>query len=152
MKIYTIGYGGDTKEAFLKALKDNNIGILVDVRSSPYSRFQSWTNKEDFKEWLNDNDISYTWKKALGGKPLSPDSVILDYLKRMEVAYEKAKDLLNGKNLVIMCSEADPDRCHRKMDIARVGEANGFEFEHILVSEKLKAERELDEMTLAFDF
>ncbi|MFA7708405.1 MAG: DUF488 domain-containing protein [Candidatus Pacearchaeota archaeon] len=152
MKIYTIGYGGDKKEDFLKALKDNNIGILVDVRSSPYSKYQSWTNKDDFKEWLNDNDIHYTWKKVLGGKPVSPDNVILDYLKRMEVAYNKAKDLLNGRNLTVMCSEADPDRCHRKQDLARVGEANGFEFEHILVSKRLKEEKKLDDMVLEFDF
>lgn len=152
MKVYTIGYGSNTKEEFLQALNDNEIGVLIDVRSSPYSKWQKWTNKLDFKEWLNDNGIVYVHRPEMGGKPLASDKQMLIGLNKIEKAYEKAKDQLDGKNVTVMCSEADPDRCHRKTSIARVGEENGFEFEHILVSEKLKNEEQLEKIKMTFDF
>lgn len=151
MKIYTIGYGSNTKEEFLNALKENNIGVLVDVRSNPYSKWQKWTNREDLREWLNFNNIFYVHSRKLGGMPLSPDDEILEALHKLEKSYEKAKKLLEGRNLAIMCSEADPDECHRK-DIARVGEANGFKFEHIIIDDKVKDKEKLKEITMLFDF
>ena len=88
----------------------------------------------------------------LGGMPLSSDEVILEELRKLEKAYEDTKEVLGDKGIAVMCSEANPDECHRKKDIARVGEANGFEFEHIIINERLKEKKRLEDVTMAFDF
>jgi hypothetical protein len=38
-QIFTIGHSNHSWEAFLELLRENAITIVVDVRSSPYSRY-----------------------------------------------------------------------------------------------------------------
>ena len=44
--IYTIGYGSRSIEQFIEVLQEYNIAYLIDVRSTPYSRYKPEFSKE----------------------------------------------------------------------------------------------------------
>ena len=48
--IYSIGYGNRSLENFLLILKRFNIDFLIDVRSSPFSKFKIEYNKNELNE------------------------------------------------------------------------------------------------------
>ena len=65
-----MGHSNVTQESFIEILKSFKIEILVDVRSSPYSKFVSHFNREDIKRILIKNDIRYIFLGSyIGGKP-----------------------------------------------------------------------------------
>ena len=68
--IYTIGHSNMTQKSFVDILKSFKIDIVVDVRSSPYSKFVSHFNREDIKRSLIENGMRYIFLgDYIGGKP-----------------------------------------------------------------------------------
>ena len=61
MMIYTIGHSNMTQESFALILKSFEIDIVVDVRSSPYSKFVPHFNRENIKKSLIENGMRYTY-------------------------------------------------------------------------------------------
>ena len=59
--IYTIGHSNMTQESFVLILKSFKIDIVVDVRSSPYSKFVHHFNRENIKKSLIENGMRYTY-------------------------------------------------------------------------------------------
>ena len=57
--IYTIGHSIYEIEDFVKLLKQSQINTIVDVRSTPYSKFAPQYNRETLKEYLKQNSICY---------------------------------------------------------------------------------------------
>jgi len=55
---YTIGHSNHKTEDFITLLKNYNIDTIIDVRSTPYSQYQSQFNREQLK-----NDIDVDNKK-----------------------------------------------------------------------------------------
>ena len=48
-EIYTVGHSIYEADDFVQLLKNNNINTIVDVRSTPYSKFASQYNKDTSK-------------------------------------------------------------------------------------------------------
>lgn len=139
MKIYTIGHSSHNIEKFVELLRANNINLLVDVRSAPYSRYNPQFNKESLQQILFTQDIHYANAgKYLGGRPLDASCYRggkipaegVDYLH--EVNYpevmkkkwfiqgiERLIELADQDLTAIMCSEEDPALCHRHHLIAK---------------------------------
>jgi uncharacterized protein (DUF488 family) len=132
--LYTIGHSNKTIKEFVEKLKENSIDVLVDVRSVPYSKYNPQFNREAMKVVLADAGILYVYRgKNLGGKGG----------KEANIGWNEAIDELIAKSvnrkLCVMCSEADPNDCHRKSTIEPDFIAKGGEIVHILwsrVSEK----------------
>jgi uncharacterized protein (DUF488 family) len=127
--LYTVGHSNLDIETFLGLLKANGIQRLVDVRTSPNSRFYPHFRRKALEEHLRDAGIEYVYAgEALGGRPRNPEcydeSGQLDY-QRVEQQdwYRAGIDRLVAYSArsatVMMCSEEDPDRCHRRFLIAR---------------------------------
>lgn len=138
--LYTIGHSNHTFETFTELLRQHQIGIVVDVRSAPYSRYSSQYNRDALEENLH--SVRYIYMgQFLGGRP-NDTSVYRDhdsetnrkredYLSLVDYELVMTKswyrsalhsllDLLNTDlKVVIMCSEADPLECHRHHLIAR---------------------------------
>lgn len=139
MRLFTIGHSNHTLEKFLGLLDENNIMILVDVRTAPYSRYNPQFNKESLQSALDRHNLKYYYAgKYLGGRPADPScykSGVLpvegtDYLH--EVNYpevmkrpwfikgvESLVEILDQDVTAIMCSEEDPADCHRHHLIAK---------------------------------
>lgn len=128
-EIFTIGYGGRETDDFIAILNEYEIDTLVDVRSQPYSRYAPDFCKERLSTILSRNGIQYEFMgNSLGGRPDDSDCYtyspqrkkkLLDAKKcesrdfyRKGIAQLK-KALSNGQRIVIMCSELEPQECHR---------------------------------------
>jgi uncharacterized protein (DUF488 family) len=114
--IYTIGHSDHKREVFLELLRQHGIRILVDVRSSPYSRYVPQANRETLARTLQGAGIIYRWLgDRLGGKP---GGAIVDYdeLRASPDFQEAVTDLLSfavEERTAIMCAEGDHRQCHR---------------------------------------
>jgi len=139
MNLFTIGHSNHNIEKFIRLLNDNGIMILVDVRTSPYSRYNPQFNKENLQSALAQHDIQYAYAgKYLGGRPSDPTcykSRILpqegtDYLHEVDYpevmkrkwfiqGIQQLLELADQDLTAILCSEEDPAHCHRHHMIAK---------------------------------
>lgn len=133
MKIFTIGHSNHSFEKLLDLLEENNISMLVDVRSAPYSRYNPQFNKEYLEKNLPKHWIEYSFAgQYLGGRPSDPScyksrkipDAGSDYLHEVDYpevmkrqwfkqGIERLIELLDEYMIAIMCSEEDPAECHR---------------------------------------
>lgn len=153
--LYTIGCSVLSQSDFIRNLKINNINVVADVRSSPYSKVTPQFNREELKILLKKNKILYgDFSKEFGAR--REESFV--YEKR-QVSFEKTKQLpiflegvqrikkgLNmGYSIALMCTEKYPLDCHRFSLVARgIYEETGIECQHILTSGGIKKTSELE--------
>lgn len=144
--IHTIGHSNRTFDDVLDMLRSNDITDLVDVRSFPSSRtFPQW-NQRAIIEALP-HDIAYHWIPTLGGRRHTPAGTptvnggwkvkaFRDYADHMSSSefYQGLHEVLHlaeNRRPGIMCSEAVPWRCHRRL-IADALIVAGAEVLHIM--------------------
>ena len=127
--MFTIGHSTLPIDIFLRALRENAVELLVDVRTIPRSRHNPQFGTEALSVFLESNGIQYRWMQALGGlRPPRKDSVNMgwrntsfrgyaDYMQTDAFAAALAElvQLDEQKTAAIMCAEAVPWRCHRSL-------------------------------------
>lgn len=128
--VFTIGHSTRSLDEVVGMLRANDVDVLVDVRSFPSSRaFPQW-NQASLAASLPD-DIDYRWIRDLGGRRYTPAGVesihqgwrvkaFRNYADYMETpAFREGLDellaLTADRIPAIMCSEAVPWRCHRRL-------------------------------------
>lgn len=95
--IYTIGHGNRKLNDFLDLLRKFNIEYLIDVRSKPYSKFNTQFNQNELKIFLENNGIRYVFMgDSIGGRPIDESC----YNDEGKVDYEriKTKDFFFTRN------------------------------------------------------
>lgn len=121
--LYSIGHGTKTFDEFEKELKSFDIKYLIDVRSKPYSKWNPSFNQDMLKYLLQRKGYIYVYMgDSIGGMPSDTSCYTdghIDYAKMREKDFFKAglKRLLTadekGIKVAIMCSESEPEKCHR---------------------------------------
>jgi ATP-dependent DNA helicase RecQ len=139
--IYTIGYGAQGIEDFLRVLQTHQIQYLIDVRSKPYSSHKPAFSKSALQTFLESNEIRYVFMgDALGGQPDDPSCYTdgkVDYAKiAQQPFYRKGIERLHnahrqGLRVALMCAEGKPENCHRAQLIGQTLTAEGIKVEHI---------------------
>ena len=165
--IYTIGYGNRSFDDFVVLLKKFKFDYLIDIRSSPYSKYNNAFNSENLRKELKTHRIGYVLMgQQLGGRP--DDSIYyvdgkVDYgllgradfyqqgISRLNLALEK------GYVVTLMCSELKPHECHRSKLIGRTLVSNNIQVVHIDEKGNLKTQQEVidiltDHQMTLFDF
>ena len=152
MRIWTIGHSTRTIDEFISLLKQNEIKLLVDVRTWPGSRRYPQFNKDALAESLSGQGIRCEHFPELGGKRKSnPDSRntawrnasfrgYADYMEteQFQKGIERLLDMgADAGPTAIMCAEAVWWRCHRSL-IADYLKARGVEVLHILGASKVE--------------
>lgn len=161
--LYTIGHSQHDFEYFINLLKYNNINYLLDVRSTPYSRYAETYNREHLSNLLLKKNIIYSYMgKYFGARPanieLYNEEGYLDFEKvaQSELFIKGMKNVIlglnRGNNIVLMCTEKDPIDCHRAILVARAFSLNDVNVTHILPDGKLQTQKELDERLLDMYF
>ncbi|MFF4173240.1 DUF488 family protein [Streptomyces sp. NPDC001744] len=129
-RICTVGHSTRGFDELLSMLRENEVTFLVDVRAFPSSRkFPQW-NQEAIVGALP-SDIGYRWLRKLGGRRHTPKGVespngawrvkaFRDYADYMATdafaeGLEELIGLAGHERPAIMCSEAVPWRCHRRL-------------------------------------
>ena len=155
-KLYTIGHSIFPQEEIIQKLKDNHINILVDVRSTPYSRYAPQFNKTEFQTALEAEGIAYVHEpEAFGARRDEAELynaegyVDFDKVRATDSFQKKSDDYIAkakaGKNIAFMCTEKDPIDCHRAILVARGLALKGQEPQHIMPSGKVVSQKALDE-------
>ena len=74
MRMYTIGHSNLSTEELIERLRSYKIGVLVDVRSKPFSRYNPHFNRYVIAEDLRKAGIPYVGLgHSIGGMPDDPD-------------------------------------------------------------------------------
>ena len=121
INVLSLGHSNAGWDEFHYALDQFDIGCIVDVRSSPRSRWQHF-NKPQLRVRLNRVGIAYIHLgDALGGMPVSGPT---DYAtRRGTAAFATAIKTVLGIAArctpALLCAERDPLQCHRFSLIAR---------------------------------
>src|SRR5262245_49222398 len=68
IQVWTIGHSTRSAEEFVHLLLENEIRLLVDVRSYPSSRRLPHFNREDLSTFLSQHGIEYRHMPRLGGR------------------------------------------------------------------------------------
>jgi len=140
VEIFTIGHSNVVADRIIDLLQQNEIALVVDVRSVPHSRFAHQFNKRLFAHTLDTASIGYTYaRQALGGRPDDPacyeNGELIYALVQRQPWYQEGIDrlleLAQVQRCAIMCSEEDPDRCHRQHLVAQTLLDRGVAVWHI---------------------
>lgn len=121
--LYTLGYGARSLDEFVELLNCHRIGYLIDVRSSPYSRFKPEFSKEALAREIAQHNVRYLYMgNVLGGRPddsscYQDGKVDYETIKTKEWYQQGLERLVRAfeqqLRVVIMCSEGKPEHCHR---------------------------------------
>jgi uncharacterized protein (DUF488 family) len=142
--VYTLGHSTLDVAAFLRLLAAHGIAGIADVRRFPASRRHPHFAREALETTLARAGLAYEWLPALGGRrPPRPDSPNVgwrvpgfrgyaDHMDSEEFAGGLARLLELGaaRPTAIMCAEAVPWRCHRRL-VADALVARGIEVRHV---------------------
>lgn len=153
LTIYSIGHSNQSLESFIALLRRHGIKSLVDVRSTPYSRYVPHFNRPELKDALDPQGIRYLYLgDELGGRPPgdefydTQDHVLYSRVARAPFflrGLERLVDEGAEYRAAIMCSEEDPTNCHRHLLIARVLEGQGVHVAHIRADDREQTEGDL---------
>ena len=151
--IYTVGYGSRSIGEFVDLLRVHGIEYLIDVRTSPRSRYRPEFSQVSLARVLECSGIQYVFMgDTLGGRPTSKrlyTSGRVDYAKvaASESFRRGLEALLRGYYIgcrsVLMCSELKPERCHRSKLIGVVLEEEGITIRHIDEDGELRTSEEV---------
>jgi uncharacterized protein (DUF488 family) len=143
--IFTVGHSTRSTEELLALLVENGIQVLVDVRRYPGSRRHPQFSRETLAASLAGAGIAYVHEPDLGGRraarPDSPHTAwrveafrgYADHMETAEFAAALERLIRRGNEVTaaILCAEAVPWRCHRRL-ISDALVARGVEVRHIL--------------------
>ena len=128
--VWTLGTSNRSLEDFIEKIKSYRIGVVVDVRRFPRSRF-SYFCREELEGVLEGVGVRYLYLgDRLGGYREG------GYIKHMESedfreGLSILEDVSRRERALILCSERFPWRCHRRF-IASELEGRGFRVIHII--------------------
>jgi uncharacterized protein (DUF488 family) len=157
LTVFTIGHSTHSPERFVALLRGANVTAVADVRTSPYSRHYPHFNRDDLREELRLDGISYVFLgKELGGRPRERRFYCegaADY-EKMAQAPEFSKGLdrvIEGARkyrIALLCSERDPLDCHRCLLVGRILAQRGVRVNHILDDGNIVSHSEIEDALL----
>ncbi|MDR0847327.1 MAG: DUF488 domain-containing protein [Lactobacillales bacterium] len=129
MKLFTIGFTQKSARDFFETLKENKIDLMVDVRINRTSQLAGFAKGRDLEYFMKEIvDSDYVAREDLAptkellkdyrDKKVSWAEYVPAYLEtlRLRGTYRNfLKDYKNYKNVVLLCSEATAENCHRRL-------------------------------------
>lgn len=156
--LYTIGHSLHPVKKFLELLKQHDINFVIDVRSTPYSKYASMYDRENISNELKNASISYAFMgKYFGARQddmsLYTKDGYLDFQKvtNWDVFGKGMENVIRGmetNKIALMCLEKKPIDCHRAILVANAFYCKGYSVKHILENGKIQTHQELNEELL----
>lgn len=139
MKIYTIGFTQKSAEEFFTRLSARKIQRLVDIRINPGGQLAGFARQDDLPYFLEHlaNHCQYEYLPILAPtkeilKDYRNDHDWERYVRRFEALMDErdVPAVLDQSSFVAMtscllCSEAMPDQCHRRLIAERLAKKWG---------------------------
>jgi uncharacterized protein (DUF488 family) len=157
--LYTIGYTSFSLLQAVCIIKAHGINVIIDVRSTPYSKQYSDYNKENIEKHLTNNKIFYrSYAKEFGARQTEQRYFTNEGFLDFELytnslcflsGYKKIQNsIARGYNVALMCSEKDPAHCHRSIMISRRFFNGGFNVKHILADGSVEMQSDIETILL----
>lgn len=133
MKIYTIGFTQKSAERFFSLMRENGVKRVLDIRLRPDGQLAGFAKRDDLAYFLR----NLAGCEYIHLTQLAPtDEILNDYradhdwqrfLRRFETLLEERqmpdvsiRNMLEEMPGCLLCSEASPDRCHRRVAAERM--------------------------------
>jgi len=152
--LFTVGHSSRSAEAFLAVLAAHGIRTVVDVRRFPGSRRHPHFGQDELAGALAITGIEYAHEVALGGRRVpsaehrAPNAAwrvaafraYADYALTdpFHEALDRVLVLAARQPTTVMCAEAVPWRCHRRI-IADHAVARGWTVQHVFDARRTDA-------------
>jgi uncharacterized protein (DUF488 family) len=134
MKIYTIGFTQKSAETFFETLRRNGIQKLVDIRVNPHGQLSGFARQEDLPYFLGRlaDGCAYVHRPELAPtreilKEYRADGDWQRYVARFEALMDARNipavlkpEVFSDQACCLLCSEATPERCHRRLVVERL--------------------------------
>ena len=140
--IHTVGHSNLSTESLVGMLKRRGIIQVIDVRSTPYSRHVPQFNRENIRATLERNGTGYTHMgDALGGRPQDDrlydrdgraNYGLIAQEKTFQDAIRQVEQMAKDSHIALMCTEADPLRCHRTLLVSQELASRGADIIHLM--------------------
>ena len=151
-RLWTVGHSTREADEFLELLASHGVELLVDVRRYPASRRHPHFGREPLAAALERAGLDYRHEEALGGRRSgradSPNGAWRSAGFRAYADHAATDDFRSAlerlvararrRPTAVMCAEAVPWRCHRRI-LADHLVARGHEVRHILGPERAPA-------------
>jgi uncharacterized protein (DUF488 family) len=156
--IWTVGHSNHPMETFLGLLEGASIRLVADVRRFPGSRRHPQFGRETLERHMGEAGIEYCHLEGLGGRrsaraPDSPNTgwrvesfnAYADYMDTLTFrsALAELERLAASRPTAIMCAEALPWRCHRRL-IADALIVRGWAVRDVIAAGKVEPHRLTD--------
>lgn len=159
INIYTIGHSNYSIEGFVNMLRKYEIDVVVDIRGTPYSKYNTQYNKEALCNSLKelgfkyiymgsefaaqrDNKLIYTWEGYSDFEKVINEPSFINGVERLK------KGLAKGYRIVLLGAKQDPVNCHRFALVGRELYKRGFNVKHIEDDLSTSSQLELEERML----
>lgn len=154
-ELFTIGCSTHSIDSFLKLLQKFNIRVVADVRSVPFSKFTPQFNADMLEKALYKNKIYYlNFSKEFGARrseleAYTDNQVDFDKVKSLPLfksgVLRIQEGLSKGFRIALMCTEKDPEDCHRFSLVAKgIYERANIDAKHILFDGNLITTKEIE--------
>lgn len=129
MKVFTIGFTQKNARKFFSLLRDNNVKTVVDIRLNNTSQLAAFAKGDDLKFFLTEfcnieyiHDTTFAPTEELLKDYKNKKVSWLDYEKEFDRIMEMrniksyiAKNYADKNSICLLCSEALPNQCHRRL-------------------------------------
>ena len=143
MDIYTIGHSNYPVEKLIDMLRHYKINCVIDIRGTPYSKYNIQFDKETIRYTLTKagfiymymatefaanriNKISYTKEGYSDFKKVTQEKDFLYGIERLKDGCNK------GYRIALLGAMQDPIRCHRSILVGKALREKGFNVIHIM--------------------
>lgn len=136
MKIYTIGFTKKSAERFFTLLRANGVERVVDIRLNPGGQLSGFAKGSDLAWFLDRlNGCAYVHLPELAPTPeiltgYRQDHDWARYVSRFEALMDERniptaldRASFEASASCLLCSEATPDQCHRRLIAERMARA-----------------------------
>ena len=138
---FTIGHSNHAVELWLALLRQHRVEVVVDTRSSPFSKYVPQFDRELMQRSLEEAGIRYLYRGAVwGGRPANPayydakGRVLYSQLREdahFQAAIARLENGMERFRVALVCGEENPAHCHRRLLIGRVLTERGHTMLHI---------------------
>jgi uncharacterized protein (DUF488 family) len=145
MRLLTIGFTQKSAEQFFDLIRANSVDVLVDIRLHPDGQLAGFAKRGDLPYFLRRlANCDYRHLSSLAPS----EEILKDYRKdhdwgRYVDRFESLMDVrgipesldrafFEGNDCCLLCSEATPDKCHRRVVAERMARTwSGVEIVHL---------------------
>jgi uncharacterized protein (DUF488 family) len=146
MKLYTIGFTQKSAEEFFRLLRDHGVQRLIDIRVNPHGQLSAFARQEDLPYFLDElaGGCQYLHLPVLAPtkeilKDYRDDGDWMRYVGRFKalldernIPAELDRSIFETVAGCLLCSEATPEQCHRRLVAERLARHwPGLEIVHL---------------------